>query len=127
MKIHHPMITSSYMYPYLPIFTHIYPYLPMYLYIYINIYVYKYIYIYLFIYLFTLDLPHGPLRSSSHDRKDSSCALMGPSGSGKSSLLNVLTGRAQLYGQPAKLGKRGGWGRGCQMVRFFGTTWGPKT
>ena len=30
---------------------------------------------------------------------DSSCALMGPSGSGKSSLLNVLTGRALLYGE----------------------------
>lgn len=29
---------------------------------------------------------------------DSSCALMGPSGSGKSSLLNVLTGRALHYG-----------------------------
>ena len=30
--------------------------------------------------------------------EDSSCALMGPSGSGKSSLLNVLTGRALHYG-----------------------------
>ena len=30
---------------------------------------------------------------------DTSCALMGPSGSGKSSLLNVLTGRALLYGE----------------------------
>lgn len=30
---------------------------------------------------------------------DSSCALMGPSGSGKSSLLNVLTGRALQYGE----------------------------
>lgn len=30
---------------------------------------------------------------------DSSCALMGPSGSGKSSLLNVLTGRALHYGE----------------------------
>eukprot|EP00435_Cladocopium_sp_Y103_P033275 s79_g8.t1 len=29
---------------------------------------------------------------------DTSCALMGPSGSGKSSLLNVLTGRALHYG-----------------------------
>lgn len=32
--------------------------------------------------------------------QDSSCALMGPSGSGKSSLLNVLTGRALQYGAP---------------------------
>eukprot|EP00439_Symbiodinium_sp_Y106_P040542 s2469_g4.t6 len=39
---------------------------------------------------------------------DSSCALMGPSGSGKSSLLNVLTGRAQHYGDVSGVLKANG-------------------